>query len=356
MLSTNAKTNYIDEVALYANMFLGDNGTAKAIEVNKNNGTVMYGIQVTFNESKNVCPVIYINDFDMDIKAQAVQILVEAKRAMKSFNMKDKLRDLTNFDKAKDMLCVRLVNAEFNKEMLKDVPHKIVFNDLAAHLVIQIDNEKSAKVGKELLKEYNKSFDELYNLALANTEKKYPCSIRTMEEIMSEMMDIPVEMLEEMRGKAPRQYVLTNVHDYFGAVCILYKDVLKNFAKEKNSDLIILPSSLHEVIIVLKNELEEDMELNDMITQINHENVDKQEWLSNHYYTYKNEDYYLVTITETSSRTVKVKASSLEEAEFKAEIAYDTGDIILDADDFDEKEITAREVTDESLDWYEELK
>lgn len=72
-----------------------------------------------------------------------------------------------------------------------------------------------------------------------------------------------------------------------------------------------------------------------------------------------NEKYYLVTITETSSRTVKVKASSLEEAEEKIEQAYDKSKIILGADDFDDKEITAREHNPEDpyedLDLYEEI-
>lgn len=67
------------------------------------------------------------------------------------------------------------------------------------------------------------------------------------------------------------------------------------------------------------------------------------------------EKYYLVTIEETLSRTVKVKANSLGEAARKIEDIYYYGDIVLDADDFCDKEITAREVTDEDLSLYEEV-
>lgn len=67
------------------------------------------------------------------------------------------------------------------------------------------------------------------------------------------------------------------------------------------------------------------------------------------------EKYYLVRIEETLSRTVKVKAESLEDAERKVEDAYYIGDIILDADDFSDKEFAAREVTDEDLELYEEV-
>ena len=69
------------------------------------------------------------------------------------------------------------------------------------------------------------------------------------------------------------------------------------------------------------------------------------------------EKYYLVTIEETLSRTVKVKAESLEEAEEKVGVAYNNCEIILDADDFSDKEIIAREVDNEwdSLELFEEI-
>jgi hypothetical protein len=66
--------------------------------------------------------------------------------------------------------------------------------------------------------------------------------------------------------------------------------------------------------------------------------------------------YYLVTVEETLSRTYKVKASSLEEAEEKMEYAYrEEGTIILDADDFVCGEVQGREVKDEDLSLYMEL-
>lgn len=66
--------------------------------------------------------------------------------------------------------------------------------------------------------------------------------------------------------------------------------------------------------------------------------------------------YYLVRVEETLSRTFKVKATSLEEAEEKMEQAYrEDGTVILDVDDFECGEIFGREVRDEDLSLYEEL-
>lgn len=67
------------------------------------------------------------------------------------------------------------------------------------------------------------------------------------------------------------------------------------------------------------------------------------------------EKYYLVTVEETLSRTVKVKAESLEDAEDIVGAAYNNCEIILDAEDFVDKEITARETNGEDLDLYEEV-
>ena len=67
------------------------------------------------------------------------------------------------------------------------------------------------------------------------------------------------------------------------------------------------------------------------------------------------EKYYLVTVEETLLRTVKVKANSLEEAEERVGAAYHNCEIILDAEDFVDKEITVRETSGEDLDLYEEV-
>ena len=68
------------------------------------------------------------------------------------------------------------------------------------------------------------------------------------------------------------------------------------------------------------------------------------------------EKYFLVRVEETLSRTYKVKANSLEEAEEKMNQAYrEDGTVILDAADFLEGKIFGREVKDEDLDLYEKL-
>ena len=64
---------------------------------------------------------------------------------------------------------------------------------------------------------------------------------------------------------------------------------------------------------------------------------------------------YLVTITETLTRTVAVKATDIDEAERIVERKYENGWIVLDYDDFDGAELNTRKHTDEDLNLYEEI-
>lgn len=65
---------------------------------------------------------------------------------------------------------------------------------------------------------------------------------------------------------------------------------------------------------------------------------------------------YLVTVTETLTRTYKVKAEDSDEAEALVEEEYRKGNVFLDsAEYFDDIEFSAREHTNEDLSLYPEL-
>ncbi len=92
-----------------------------------------------------------------------------------------------------------------------------------------------------------------------------------------------------MRAQAEMDmYVLTNTSRNFGAACITYPGVLKEFAREHNSDFYIIPSSVHEVILILGEQMSVE-EMNLMVEEVNEREVDSIDVLSNHVYQYKRE-------------------------------------------------------------------
>jgi hypothetical protein len=136
--------------------------------------------------------------------------------------------------------------------------------------------------------------DELYKLAKRNTLKLLPPVIKTMNEIVGDLLkdefeeqydDRIFDDLFEIDSERPVLYVLSNAKKINGAGCILYDNCLKDFAMSHNSDVIILPSSVHEVILV-PNRGENYMELREMVCQINESEVPEEEVLSDRIYRY----------------------------------------------------------------------
>ena len=85
-------------------------------------------------------------------------------------------------------------------------------------------------------------------------------------------------------------YVASNSDKLNGSSVILYRDMLKNFAESHDVEkLYILPSSLHEVIIIPDDaNMEKDIQmLNEMVVSVNCTQVQPEEILSDHVYVYE---------------------------------------------------------------------
>ena len=103
------------------------------------------------------------------------------------------------------------------------------------------------------------------------------------------------EMMDDMFGENERfMYVLSNEKRHMGANALVNHTLLHNFAMEHDSNLIIYPSSLHEVIIVLEEDFKAGCMDAEMVKMINEEQVYREEWLSNSVYMYDREQEKLV--------------------------------------------------------------
>ena len=92
---------------------------------------------------------------------------------------------------------------------------------------------------------------------------------------------------------AAEKYVLTNNTRLNGAACIFYEDVLKKFADTLQTDLYILPSSIHEVILLPKLARYDAMNLEDMVREVNTDGVSREEVLSDKVYIYRRSDGFI---------------------------------------------------------------
>ena len=81
--------------------------------------------------------------------------------------------------------------------------------------------------------------------------------------------------------------VLTNESKYCGAACMLYEGLLRNLSDEIRSDLFIIPSSIHEVLLLPDEGEFSEEELSALVCEINAHFINPSEILSDHVYRFK---------------------------------------------------------------------
>ena len=154
------------------------------------------------------------------------------------------------------------------------------FEDMSATALIYNTHMYSWKVTES----------DIYRAAYENTPKLLNFSIQSMASLFmekiktDELCDVTYDDLKGLEEND--MFVLTNESRLNGASCMLYDNVLKEFADSVESDLYILPSSIHEVILLPKREIYNINDLKSMVHEVNAEEVAPDEVLSDQVYTY----------------------------------------------------------------------
>ena len=270
---------------------------------------------------KNATPTIYVNNLYEEYERtgkyeEVIRIAAETmERGIKSFNDEIKA-ELLDTSRLKDNVFFTLINAEQNKELLKTVPHR-EFEDLAIVYRWNLGNDSLGTytnlVDNDLAKKEGLTENDLYNAANKNTKELFPILVKNMNEVISEIIfgdsELSGEMEEEfkevmMETQDERSmYVITNESKLFGAASMLYEEPLHELAEKIGGDLYILPSSIHEVIAVSADFGSPD-ELAEMVYEINMDQVDISDRLSNQVYCYDKDLRTLRLATDTINKSL----------------------------------------------------
>lgn len=279
---------------------------ARIHQITKNNGIVLDGVTL-LNKGENAGPNIYLNNFYESyqmgkplnvILQEIIECHVEAKEQLAIT-----VGDVLNFEEVKEKIVLRLVNYDMNKEQLKDCPHK-QFMDLAItfrYLAEKTDSGlASSLIFNKELEIWGVELDELYSIALSNTIREFPCKTESLLKAFTDnfMERLPkhlqedflrdVQELEEIGGRI-HMHILSNDVGLNGATCLLYDGVLKQFADEHDCNLFVLPSSVHETILVLDKDDAEPESLKELVIEANKDAVGLIDLLSNNIYYYDRE-------------------------------------------------------------------
>lgn len=268
---------------------------AKIVMAEKNNGITLTGIAGAM-EGDAGGPCVYLNEYFEEYKNGWMEVKEAAEDVYrKILKYKDGLKDIDtdNFMKwewAEPRIQAKLINMERNKEMLTGMPWK-QFLDLAVVYYVKISGvtdggEACFLVKNSSMEIWGQDEESLYQTAMANMHKDGGPVFESMEAVLQgTAADDMVPFMPEEPELG--MYVLSNRSRLLGAAEILDRDTLKMISGKMGGDFIVLPSSLHESIILPSDAKFTYTELAAMVREINMVQVDREERLSNHIYLYE---------------------------------------------------------------------
>lgn len=312
--------NYQDfckELMNAAQASLGDEYKVRLEQIQKNNGLTLVSL-IILREGETITPNIYLESYYSKYQiCRDVSKIVE--EIISLYNTTDKDFVLpacltSDFLTIKDKLFCKLINYEKNIDFLNNVPH-VKWMDLAIIFCILIKRDTegigSITVKNDLMEGWEVTIDTLYSVALKNTPLLFESTVRPMDDVIrglaldqfpisdnQDSFDNLSETLDQKNTSQHKQqmFVASNKSGLNGATWLLQKNEIHKLSKTLSSDLFILPSSVHEIIVVPSSEDISGNDLYHMVCDVNATQVAPNEFLSDNVYLYTRDDDSLVPL------------------------------------------------------------
>lgn len=268
-----------------------------------NNGEKRVGISVR-KKGETSSPLVYLNSYYDRFAADEISMEFIVKDIYSIFMTEQfpKLSglEMKDFKKLRERVTYRLINRELNEELLKSVPY-VPYCDLAIVFYLLLDrcgnSRMTSLIHEQQIKLWETDVETLHTLAKENTPVLLPARLRNMKDVILEIArehlgeDCREELIEDFLdiGSKPPIYVLSNTAGLYGAAAVLYDGVLKDFSKKLEKDLLLLPSSVHEMLVIPYEDGIALSELEEMVRRINKAEVPAEEVLADHVYRYSRE-------------------------------------------------------------------
>lgn len=279
-------------------------------QVVKNNDVVLDGLSIR-NPDSNLSPNIYLNPLyeqyqkgrNLDeLVSSIADTYIENMEPIENRTFQVQIEDIKNYEVVKEEIFPRLVNLEKNTTRLQNVPY-MQREDLAITYHVKVSGNRdsigSLMITNELMEVYGVTKEKLHTQAMENMERLSPSVCEPLENVMVEVSASQLseqegisfeEAKEHVREMLPpggtEIYCLSNESKLNGAVSIISEKVQEMVAEQVGGDYYVLPSSVHELMIVPKSLGMNLEELEEMVSNINAMCVREDEVLSNHVYQY----------------------------------------------------------------------
>lgn len=283
-------TDYINEAA--------DDVKVSVHKAVKNNGVRLYGLSFS-KDGYNASPTIYMeNYYDEYLGGTDVNEIGDRLISLYHENdlaVKLNMSFFDSFESVKDRLFIKLINRAKNEEYLENAPYE-EFLDLAIVPYVRVYEKKIGNgiimVRNEHLRLWKTDKRTVIETAMKNTHDHDDyklCHIIDVLKSMGSAEGIP----EPDRDSFP-MYVASNGRMTNGAAVLTMKDKLKEFAQVIGGDYYIIPSSVHELILLGNCDGSSSHEIDMMIREVNSTQLGPDDVLSDHVYRYRKDDEVLI--------------------------------------------------------------
>lgn len=272
-------TEFISAVRLEVKKTLGPDVIVELHTAVKNNGTERKGLMIA-RQGVNISPAIYLEEFyeqyqggkNIPELADIIRQIYEKVKVQNSYPCEN----IFSYDKVKDKIVYKLIQKDANKRLLDNVPY-IPYLDLAIVFYVLLETSEfgtaTLLVKREHLKEWGITEEEMKAAAMVNTPRLLPLKIEKLSEFM---------------------YVMTNQVQNHGASALCYPDACKSAWKKIGENYFVIPSSIHEMILVPESYGLSRTQLKTLAKEINATEVEQEEVLSDNIYYYSGEEDRLI--------------------------------------------------------------
>lgn len=268
--------------------------TVRLLSAQKNNNVKRNGV-LFLKEGELLSPTIYLEEYyekyrqGMSLTDITFSIIALYKELHDEPFWLSK--DMACYEEVREMIAYRLINQERNLDILHDIPYK-PYLDLAVvyYLLLEIgeNGSASALIHREQMEMWGVTEEELHEEAIHNTVELLPMEFKGIDTVIRSLAGLEETGMKDLLPE-DLMYVLSNCICNYGAAAILYEGVTEKIADLLDDSYYVLPSSIHELIIVPGRNQMDAQTLETMVREINETQVGEEEILSNHIYYYDKE-------------------------------------------------------------------
>lgn len=270
----------------------------EVIERAKNNDTMLHGLIIRSVEKKDIeaAPIFYLEPYydayrfgekDLeDVMHELARDYLQVIRNMPQYNLPEMTREGIG-----DKVFVKVVNTRSNQELLKDLVNLPVDGGFSLTVYIDMDTPRKdamIQITKDMASRMNFDERELIQTAMKNTVQAHPAELVEMKKVMMDISGLrKLEPGDNLLQDNPlpaedlSMLILSNSDKFFGATALFYPDVQAKVADATGGSYYILPSSVHELIVLPDNGTFEERELARMVQSVNSCEVRPEEQLGN---------------------------------------------------------------------------